>query len=186
MPAMDDGVPGHGGCMMMQIFHGLTSGAMHSCPMKSKKQVGQAFEDHILKIGAPIGLKSDNAKSELHGHTKDVLCLCSVDDSQFEPHCHHQNQAKHKMQDVKRAMNNMMDCVGCPACAWPLCAIFALMLFCHLPDSNGEIPLTAQTRQTPDISELCTSTSGKKFHLNCTKRTKPKNWPTGVHRAHTT
>ena len=30
--------------------------------MKSEKQVGLAFEDHIRKVGAPVGLKSDNAK----------------------------------------------------------------------------------------------------------------------------
>ena len=71
--AMDDGVPGHGGCTMMQIFHGLTSGTAHGHPMKSEKQVGQAFEDHICKVGAPIGLKSDDAKLELHGRTKDIL-----------------------------------------------------------------------------------------------------------------
>ena len=46
--------------------------------MKSEKQVGQAFEDHIHKIGAPVGLKSDNAKSELHGRTKDILRLYSI------------------------------------------------------------------------------------------------------------
>ena len=51
-PAMDDGVPGHGGCTMMQIFYGLTSGTVHGYPMKSEKQVGLAFEDHIRKVGA--------------------------------------------------------------------------------------------------------------------------------------
>ena len=73
--AMDDGVPGHGGCTMMQIFCGLTSGTVHGYPMKSEKQVGQAFKDNIHKVGAPIGLKSDNAKLELHGRTKDILQL---------------------------------------------------------------------------------------------------------------
>ena len=72
-PAMDDGIPGHGGCIMMQIFFGLTSGTVHGYPMRSKKQVGQAFKDHICKVGAPVGLKSDNAKLELHGRTKDIL-----------------------------------------------------------------------------------------------------------------
>ena len=51
-------------------------------------------------------------------------------------------------------MNNTMDCVGCPACAWLLCAIFTLMLFCHLPNLNGEIPLAVQTGQIPDISKF--------------------------------
>ena len=35
-----------------------------------------------------------------------------------------------------------------------LCVIFMLMLFCHLPNSNGEIPLAVQTGQIPDISKF--------------------------------
>ena len=108
-PAMDDGIPGHGGCTMLQIFYGLTSGAVHGYPMKSEKQVGEVFEDYIRKVGAPVGLKSDNAKSELHGRTKDILRLYSIDDSQSEPFYQHQNQAEQKIQDVKRTMNNIMD-----------------------------------------------------------------------------
>ena len=150
---MDDGVPGHGGCTMMQIFYRLTSGTVHGYPMKSEKQVGQAFEDHIRKIGAPVGLKSNNAQSELHRLTKDILRLYSIDDAQSEPHCQHQNQAERKIQDVKRAMNNTMDCTGCPAHAWLLCAIFTLMLFCHLPNSNGEIPVAYNASQ----AVVCTS-----------------------------
>ena len=114
-PAMDDGVPGHSSCTMMQIFYGLTSGTVHGYPIKLEKQVGQAFEDHICKVDVPIGLKSNNAKSELHGCTKDILRLCGIDNAQSELHYQHQNQAKCKTQDVKRAMNNTMDCVGCPA-----------------------------------------------------------------------
>ena len=153
-PAMDDGVPGHGGCTMLQVFHGLTSGTAHGYPMKSEKQVGLAFKDHIRKIGAPVRLKSDNAKSELHGRAKDILRLCGIDDAQSEPHYQHQNQAERKIQDVKRAMNNTMDRTGCPARASLLCAIFTLMSFCHLPNSNGEIPLAVQTGQIPDISKF--------------------------------
>ena len=39
-PAMDNGVPGHDGCTMMQRFYGLTSGTIHGFPMKSEKEVG--------------------------------------------------------------------------------------------------------------------------------------------------
>ena len=62
--------------------------------MRSEKQVGQAFEDHICKVGAPIGLKSDNAKSELHSCTKDIPQLYGIDDAESEPHYQHQNQAE--------------------------------------------------------------------------------------------
>ena len=47
-----------------------------------------------------------------------------------------------------------MDHMGSPARAWLLCAMFALMLFCHLPNSNGEILLAVQTGQIPDISKF--------------------------------
>ena len=153
-PAMDDDIPGHGGCTRMQIFYGLTSGTIHGYPMRSKKQVEQAFKDHICKVGAPIGLKSDNVKSELHSRMKDILWLCSIDNAQSEPHYQQQNQAEQRIQDVKHAMNNTMDCTGCPACAWLLCTIFTLMFFCHLPNSNGEIALGVQTGQIPDISKF--------------------------------
>ena len=76
-PAMDDSVPGHSGCTMMQIFCGLMSGTAHGYPMKSEKHVGLAFEDHTRKIGAPVGLKSNNAKSELHGLRK-IFYACTV------------------------------------------------------------------------------------------------------------
>ena len=56
VPAADDGIPGHGGCTMLQVFLGLTSGAVHGYPMTTEKQVPQALEDHIRKVGAPIGL----------------------------------------------------------------------------------------------------------------------------------
>ena len=35
--------------------------------MKSETQVPETLEDAIRKAGAPIGLMSNNAKSELHG-----------------------------------------------------------------------------------------------------------------------
>ena len=151
---MDDSVSGHGECTMMQIFYRLTSGTTYGYPMKSEKQVGQAFKDHIRKVGVPIGLKSDNAKLESHRRTKDILRLYSVNDAQLEPHCQHQNQAKRKIQDIKHAMSNTMDHVGYPACAWLLCAIFTLMVFCHLPNLSAEIPLAVQLGQVPDTSKF--------------------------------
>ena len=70
------------------------------------------------------------------------------------PHCQHQKQPERKIQDVKRAMNNKMDRVGCPTRVWLLCATFTLMSFCHLPHLNGEIPLAVQMGQVPDISKF--------------------------------
>ena len=90
--------------------------------MRSEKQVPETLEDRIRKIGAPVGWMSDNAKAEMHGRTKELLCMCEIDDRQSEPHCQHQNPVERKIQDLKRAMNSVMDRTGCPKKWWPVCA----------------------------------------------------------------
>eukprot|EP00977_Amphora_coffeiformis_P014845 scaffold4236_cov101-Amphora_coffeaeformis.AAC.1 len=60
-PAADDGIPGHAGCTMMQLFYGMSSGHTSGYPMQSEKQVGEVYEDHIRKVGAPVGILSDRA-----------------------------------------------------------------------------------------------------------------------------
>ena len=122
--------------------------------MGSEKQVGQAFEDHICKVGAPIGLLSDDAEAEIHGRAEDLMRMHEMQDAQSEPEHQHQNPAERKIQDVKRAVNNVMDRTGCPSGWWLLCALFVVMLTNHLPDSHGEIPVAAVTGQIPDVSKF--------------------------------
>jgi hypothetical protein len=66
-PALDDGIPGHGGSTMFQVFVGLKSRILDGNPMKLETQVPDAFEDIIHRTSAPLGLMSDQAKSEMHG-----------------------------------------------------------------------------------------------------------------------
>ena len=153
-PAADDGIPGHGGSTMLQLFVGLDSHHTAGYPMKSEKQVPEAVEEQIRKVGAPIGLMSDNAKSEMYGRAKDLLRLYEIDDRQSEPEYQHQNPAERQVQDVKRMMNNVMDRTGCPHRWWLLAALFVIMLKNHLPNSNGEIPLTKISGQIPDVSKF--------------------------------
>ena len=122
--------------------------------MTTEKQVPQALEDHFCKVGAPIGLLSNNAKSELHGRSKDLLRMYEITDGQSEPEYQHQNPAERKIQDVKRTMNSVMDRTGTPSQWWLLAALFTLMLSRHLPNANGEVPLTVQTGQVQDISKF--------------------------------
>ena len=91
-------MPGHGGCTMLQFFLGVDSGLSAGHPMKSEKQVNEAFEDHFRKVGAPIGMFSNYAKSEMHGRTKDLLRMYEVDDGQSEPTHQHQNPAKREFK----------------------------------------------------------------------------------------
>ncbi len=153
-PAADDGIPGHGGSTMLQVFVGLDSAHTAGYPMKSEKQVPEAIEEQIRKVGTPIGLMSDNAKSEMHGRAKDLLRMYEIDDRQSEPEYQHQNPAERQIQDVKRMMNNVMDRTGCPQRWWLLVALFVIMLKNHLPNSHGEIPLTKVSGRIPDVSKF--------------------------------
>ena len=108
----------------------------------------------VRKTGAPVGLMSDNAKSELHGKMKDILHMCKIDDHQLEPHCQHQNPVEHKIQNAKCAMNSAMGQMGCPKKWWLACTSFVVVLFNHLPGLHGEIPLTEITAQIQDISKF--------------------------------
>ena len=153
-PAGDDGIPGHGGCTMMQLFVGLKSKHLAGYPMKSEKQVAEAMEDHIRKVGAPIGIKSDMAKSEMHGRAKDIMRMYEIDDCHSEPYNEWQNDVERYVQNVKRTMNNTMDRTGCPQKWWLLCALFCIMILNVLPNVHGEIPQTVVTGEVQDISKF--------------------------------
>jgi len=119
VPAKDDGIPGHAGCTMLQVFLGLQSGYTQGIPMKSETQVPEAIEEVIRKTGAPIGLRSDQAKAELHGRSKELLKMHHID-GQSEAQCQHQNPAERMIQDIERNMNNIMDRTNCPEHWWLL------------------------------------------------------------------
>eukprot|EP00977_Amphora_coffeiformis_P006421 scaffold1367_cov108-Amphora_coffeaeformis.AAC.1 len=47
-----------------------------------------------------------------------------------------------------------MDRTGCPSCWWLLAATFVIILMNHMPNSDGEIPITKITGQIPDVSKF--------------------------------
>ena len=120
--------------------------------MRTEKQVAEALEEHIHKVETPLGLMSDQAKSEMHGRARQLLQMYEIDDAQSEAEYQHQNPAERKIQDVNRMMNNVMDRTGCPAKWWLLCALFVMALSCVLPNSRGEIPNSVVTGQATDVS----------------------------------
>ena len=139
---------------MLQVFYGMTSGHISGYPMRSEKQVPQALEEHIRKVGAPIGLMSDHAKSEMHGKTKELLRMHHIDDCQSEPECQHQNPAERGIQTLKRTTNGVMDRTGCPSQWWLLAATFAIMTSQHIPNAQCVVPITAVTGQLEDVSKF--------------------------------
>eukprot|EP00977_Amphora_coffeiformis_P011219 scaffold2692_cov115-Amphora_coffeaeformis.AAC.2 len=138
----------------MQLFYGMSSGHTSGYPMRLEKQVGEVYEDHIRKVGAPVGILSDRARSEVHGKAKDIMRMYEIDDGQSEPGYQHQNPAECQIQNIKCNMNNGMDGTGCPSCWWLLAATFVILLMNHLPNSEGDIPITKITGQIPDVSKF--------------------------------
>ena len=90
-PTLDDGIPGHGGCTMIQMFGGLDSELLHGVPMKTESEVPDTILDFIRHYGAMEGLISDNTKSETSFAVRDIRRLYTIKDRQSEPHYQHQN-----------------------------------------------------------------------------------------------
>ena len=75
VPAFDDGIPGNGGCQMMQIYGGLDSEFLAGFSLASESDLPDTLRDFIHEYGAMEGLKSDNAKSETSFAMKDIFCM---------------------------------------------------------------------------------------------------------------
>ena len=48
-PALDDGIPGHGGCTMVQIFTGVMSKLTEAFPMNAKSEFPDTLKDFFIK-----------------------------------------------------------------------------------------------------------------------------------------
>jgi hypothetical protein len=57
--AIDDGIPGHGGCTMAQLYTGITSHYTKVYPMSSKTQIPSTLQDLLHDRGAPSNIKRD-------------------------------------------------------------------------------------------------------------------------------
>ena len=91
IPAFDDGVPGHGGCNLFQVYGGLDSELLSGYPMSSEGDLPSTLLDFICDYGTMEGLKSNNAKSETLFAIKDIFHMYLIKDKQSKPHYQHQN-----------------------------------------------------------------------------------------------
>ena len=151
VPALDDGIPSHGGCTMIQMFGGLDSELLHAVPMKNESKVPDSILDFIHHYGAMEGLMSDNAKSKTSFAIRDILCLYTIKDCQLEPFYQNQNPIVRCIQDIKCMVKSIMDHVGCPPTIWLLCTLYVIGLLNVLVNSKGVIPLQAITGYHIDI-----------------------------------
>ena len=152
-PALDDGITGHGGCTMIQIFHGCDSGLTEGFPMDKKSDFPHVFSDFIRLWGAPAHLFTDNALEECSKAVLDLLRLYHIGRHYTsEPYHQNQNPAEWKIQDVKRTTNGIMDRTASRACEWLLCTLFVIGLFNVLSHHGGMTPTQTVTGRIPDIS----------------------------------
>jgi len=154
--AADDGVLGHGGCMMLQLYGGMDSHFLAGYPLSSEAHVPATFEDFIRDHGAPQGLASDMAKSETSHKIRDILRMYCVKDRQSEPYYQHQNPIERRIQDVKRMSTAVMDHTGCPGKYWLLSTLYVIALLNVLVNANGVIPHSVVTGQVTDVSPFIT------------------------------
>ena len=63
LPACDDGIPGHGGCLP-QVYGGLDSELLSAYLMATAHELPHTLRDFIHEYGAMEGLKSDNASQK--------------------------------------------------------------------------------------------------------------------------
>ena len=127
-PAHDDGIPGHGGCTMAQLFVGIKSHFRCLYPMRSEKQFPSILQQVITDRGAPNSIRSDYAMAQRSGMVQNICRMFSIGQSYSEPYNQQQNPAERNIQEVKKDVNALMDRTGTPAEYWLLCALFVVYL----------------------------------------------------------
>ena len=154
--AHDDGITGHGGAKMVQLYTGVKSLITAVYPMKTETEMPGTLLDFIRKFGAPNALFSDNAKVEVSKTVKTILRMYATDDLQSEPHHQHQNPAERRIQDVKKVSNTIMDRTGTPPQYWLLCLLYTIFLLNRLSTESlaWSTPYECAFGQKPDISAL--------------------------------
>ena len=156
IPALDDGIMGHGGTTMLQLYCGCDSQLTAVYPMKTETDMSGTLEDFIRQHGAPNALFSDNAKAQIGRAVQEILRMYAIKDFQCEPHHQHQNLAERRIQEVKKLSNQMLDRTGAPPSLWLLCVYYVVYLLNRLSSEtiDWKTPIEAATGQQPDISAI--------------------------------
>ena len=155
-PAMDDGIMGHGGTTMLQLFCGCTSLLTAVYPMRSENNMVSTLEKFIHHYGAPTALFSDNAKAQIGRAVNEILRMYAIKDFQCEPYHQHQNFSERRIQEVKKLSNTLLDRTGSPPSLWLLCVKHVVYILNRLSTESlhWKTSLEAATGQQPDISAI--------------------------------
>ena len=156
VPAHDDGILGHGGSKMVQLYCGTTSLITAIFPMRNESEMPGTLLDFIRKLGAPNGLFSDNAKVQIGKTIQTILRMYCIEDMQSEPHHQHQNPAERRIQDIKKVSNHIMDRTGTPSKFWLLSLLHTVYILNRLSTESLDwlTPYEKAFGQKPDISTI--------------------------------
>jgi hypothetical protein len=155
-PALDDGIMGHGGNKMAQLFCGCSSLLTAVYPMRRENNIAGTLIDFIRFYGAPTAFFGDNAKSQIGRAVQEILHMYAIKDFQCEPHHKHQNYAGPRIQEVKKLSNTLLDSSGSPPLLWLLSVQHVVYLLnCLSTESlQWKTSFEAATGQQPDISAI--------------------------------
>jgi len=155
-PAYSDGIPGHAGVQMLQLYVGVNSHYIAVYPMKAKSNMPNTLKDYIRDIGAPDALFSDNAAEEVSALVVDILRHYNIVQQLSEGYHQHQNKAERTIQEVKLMINVVLDRTGTPATFWLLCAKYCIYVLNRLARQSTDMvtPYEKAFHVQPDISVL--------------------------------
>ena len=114
VPAYNDGILGHGGCTMAQVYCGHRTQLTKVYGMQLESQMPATLQDFIREVGAPNCLISDNSKVQIGAKVHSLLRYFTIKDHQSEPYYQNQNYAERRIQEIKRFCNTIMDRTGTP------------------------------------------------------------------------
>ena len=82
--------------------------------MTTESEDPDTLEDLCRDRGALIKLKNDRTQMEKGNTWTAICCKYNIEQCAMEAHMQLQNEAERYIQEIKKMMNTIMDCTGCP------------------------------------------------------------------------
>ena len=139
-----------------QIFSGVTSKRWEFFPLHKESQNSGALQDYIRKVGPPMTIVSDNAKSQIGQVWTQILRNYMIKTRTSEPHHPHQNPAESEWGRLGNMVKNVLRQSRAPRelCHWA--TIYCCQINNHVSRRSlgFRTPMEVSTGHTPDISKF--------------------------------
>ena len=121
-----------------------------------ESQCVTALKDYIREHGPPIGILSDNAKSEIGEKWTEVLRNNMIKTRTSEPHNSHKNYAEPEWGRLSKMVQNNLRVFNAPIGLSNWCALYMCQVNNHVSRAslNHKTPEEISTGRTPDISKF--------------------------------